>query len=76
MPAENRPYTWTMSVSTLDGYISFKDPGADGAKEIALAHIKDSGSIAGIKRGWEEDEKRRGGRKEREYTGGDITRKN
>jgi len=46
MPQAKRPYAWTMSVSTLDGYISFKEPGADGAKEIALAHIKDSGSIA------------------------------
>eukprot|EP00026_Physarum_polycephalum_P013972 Phypoly_transcript_14435.p1 GENE.Phypoly_transcript_14435~~Phypoly_transcript_14435.p1 ORF type:complete len:287 (+),score=40.09 Phypoly_transcript_14435:97-957(+) len=45
-PQEKRPYAWTMSVSTLDGYISFKDPGADGPKEVAMAHIKDSGSIS------------------------------
>jgi len=35
-----------MTVSTLDGYISFKDPGAEGAKEVALAHIPQSGSGA------------------------------
>jgi len=46
LPQEKRPYTWTMSVSTLDGYLSFKETEAEGAKEIALAHIKDSGSIA------------------------------
>jgi len=42
----NRPYTWTMSVSTLDGFISFKDPHANGATEVALAHVKNSGSLS------------------------------
>lgn len=27
---ENRPYAWSMTVSTLDGKISFKDPDAEG----------------------------------------------
>jgi len=43
---EDRPYTWTMSVSTLDGYIGFKDPDSEGPSEIALAHIPKSGSGA------------------------------
>jgi len=41
---ESKPYTWTMTVSTLDGYISFKDLEAEGAKEISLGHINGSGS--------------------------------
>jgi len=35
-----------MSVSTLDGFLSFKDEQAQGASEIALAHIKESGSLS------------------------------
>jgi len=41
---DDRPYAWTMSVTTLDGYLSFKDPDSEGAKEIALAHLQNSGS--------------------------------
>jgi len=43
---ETRPYAWTMSVSSLDGLLSFREPGALGAHEIAMAHIKDSGSLS------------------------------
>lgn len=48
VPPADRPYVWTMSVSTLDGFLSFKDPEAHGPSQVAMAHIKDSGSIAGM----------------------------
>lgn len=43
-----RLYSWSMSVSTLDGFISFREPQASEATEIAMAHVKGSGSGSGI----------------------------
>ncbi len=45
VPAE-RPYTWSMSVATLDGVTSFLEPEALAGDTIALTHIKESGSEA------------------------------
>jgi len=46
VPVGGRPYTWSMSVSTLDGLISFREPQATSAIEVAMAHVKHSGSMA------------------------------
>jgi len=40
----NRPYTWSNTVTSLDGVISFVEPGTSAGKEIALGHIVNSGS--------------------------------
>eukprot|EP01121_Diplochlamys_sp_Union-15-3_P020382 TRINITY_DN7940_c0_g1_i1.p1 TRINITY_DN7940_c0_g1~~TRINITY_DN7940_c0_g1_i1.p1 ORF type:complete len:319 (-),score=57.47 TRINITY_DN7940_c0_g1_i1:101-1021(-) len=45
VPAD-RPYTWTNTVSSLDNVISFKEIGKEESNEIALSHIKGSGSVS------------------------------
>lgn len=40
----NRPYSWSMSVSSLDGIISWKEVNCIGPEEISLKHIPNSGS--------------------------------
>jgi len=41
---QDRPYTWTMTVSSLDGIIEFKEKDSEGGKYIAMGHIPGSGS--------------------------------
>lgn len=43
---EERPYTWTMSVATLDGVTSFQEQAALAGDTVALTHIENSGSEA------------------------------
>ncbi len=43
---EDRPYTWSMSVATLDGVTSFLEHEALAGDTIALTHVKNSGSEA------------------------------
>jgi riboflavin biosynthesis pyrimidine reductase len=40
----DRPYTWSNTVCSVDGVISFLEPGTSAGKEIALGHIPRSGS--------------------------------
>ncbi len=42
----DRPYTWSMSVATLDGITSFQEREALAGDTVALTHIKNSGSEA------------------------------
>eukprot|EP01113_Clastostelium_recurvatum_P030341 TRINITY_DN3678_c0_g1_i2.p1 TRINITY_DN3678_c0_g1~~TRINITY_DN3678_c0_g1_i2.p1 ORF type:complete len:318 (+),score=59.16 TRINITY_DN3678_c0_g1_i2:22-954(+) len=37
----DRPFTWSMSVESLDGYISFLEENAMSGKEVALGHLAD-----------------------------------
>ncbi|KAK9712935.1 hypothetical protein K7432_006800 [Basidiobolus ranarum] len=43
---EDRPYTWSISCSTLDNVISFHEPGATGPEEIGLKHTNTVGNEA------------------------------
>jgi len=41
---DDRPYIWTNTVASVDGVISLLEPGQTEAKEIAMAHLQNSGS--------------------------------
>jgi hypothetical protein len=40
----DKPYVWSMSVSSIDGITSFQEKGETSSKEIALDNIENSGS--------------------------------
>eukprot|EP01137_Pigoraptor_chileana_P031839 Opistho-2@20299 len=42
----HRPFTWTTSIESLDGIISFSEQDSAGSKEVALGHKSGSGSLA------------------------------
>eukprot|EP01111_Echinosteliopsis_oligospora_P006032 TRINITY_DN1998_c0_g1_i2.p1 TRINITY_DN1998_c0_g1~~TRINITY_DN1998_c0_g1_i2.p1 ORF type:complete len:295 (-),score=62.88 TRINITY_DN1998_c0_g1_i2:612-1496(-) len=43
---EEKPYAWSMSVTTVDGFLSFKEDGCSTAKEVAMSHVPGSGSLS------------------------------